>query len=436
MFAGTLARGATASEVSGAAWLAAMLDAEAGLAAAHAALGLVPADAAAAIAAACRPERFDAHALGERAGLSGNPVVPLVKALRELVPAEHRGHVHLGATSQDILDTAAMLVAGRALVPLAADLDAAADACAALAVRHRDTVLPGRTLLQQAVPTTFGLKAAGWLTALTAARDRLRALRRPVQYGGAAGTLSALGDRGHEVVAAFASELGLDEPLIPWHTDRTPVAGLACALGIAAGVLAKIATDVKLLAQTEVGEAAEPSAPGRGGSSAMPHKRNPVGAISVLACAQRVPGLVGAVLAGMAQEHERAAGAWQAEQETLSDLLRLTGSAASWAREILEGLSVDEARMRANLAATGGLPMAESVVARLGGGPRARALVDAACARAVAEGRPLGEVLAADEDVRLTPAEIDAALDPAGYLGSAGAFVDRALARRNTREDR
>ncbi|MDF5753279.1 3-carboxy-cis,cis-muconate cycloisomerase [Spongiactinospora sp. TRM90649] len=435
VFAGTFARGGVPGEVSGAAWLAAMLDAEAGLAAAQARIGLLSDEAADAVAGACRPERFDLHALAEAEGPAGNPVIPLVAALRGLLPAEHRGAAHLGATSQDILDTAAMLVAKGALLPLRADLDAAADACAVLAARHRDTVMPGRTLLQQAVPTTFGLKAAGWLTALDAARARLTTPRLPVQYGGAAGTLSALPVPGPEVIAAFAAELDLDEPVVPWHTDRTPVAELAGALGTVAGVLAKIATDVTLLAQTEVAEVAEPTAPGRGRSSAMPHKRNPVGAVSVLANSHRVPGLVATLLAGMAHEHERAAGTWQAEQETLSDLLRLTGSAASWAREILEGLHVDTERMRANLTATGGLALAESVVARLGGGSDARAAVDAACARALAEGTPLREVLIADDAVPLTPGEIDAALDPAGYLGSAGVFVDRALAAHGEKEN-
>ncbi|WP_185049734.1 3-carboxy-cis,cis-muconate cycloisomerase [Thermocatellispora tengchongensis] len=427
LFSGTFARGSTAPEVSAAGWLAAMLDVEAALAVAQAGLGLMPPEAAAAIEDACAPERYDVGKLAELAGPAGNPVIPLVAALREQVPPEHRKHVHRGATSQDVNDTAAMLVARRALAPLIADLDAIRDACAALADAHRRTVMAGRTVGQQAVPVTFGLKAAGWLTALGRDRAALVGLRLPVQYGGAAGTLSALGGRGHEVIPRLAAELDLEEPVLPWHTDRTPVAELACALGMTCGTLAKIATDVKLLAQTEVAEAAEPAAPGRGASSAMPHKRNPVGAMSALACAQRVPGLVASVLDGMAQEHERAAGPWQAEWETLGDLLRLTGSAASWMREVLEGLRVDPERMRANLELTGGLPMAEHVVAALGGGPDARRTVDAACAAAVERGVPLREALI-EENVALTPEEIDAALDPAGYLGSAEVFIDRALA--------
>ncbi|MCG5214549.1 3-carboxy-cis,cis-muconate cycloisomerase [Streptosporangium sp. KLBMP 9127] len=433
IFAGTFGRGGVAAEVSGAGWVAAMLDVEAGLAAAQAAAGLMPGDVAEVIASVCLPERYDLDALAERAGPAGNPVIPLVAALRELLPPPMRKYAHLGATSQDINDTATMLIAKRALLPLRADLDNAANACAELATRHAATVMAGRTVLQHAVPITFGLKAAGWLTALDHGRARLAGLRLPVQYGGAAGTVSVLGGRGHEVIPLFAAELDLAEPIMPWHSDRTPVAELACALGLVSGTLAKIATDVKLLAQTEVAEVAEPSAPGRGGSSAMPHKRNPVGAMSTLACTQRVPGLVASVLTGMAHEHERAAGPWQAEWETVGDLLRLTGSAASWMYEVLDGLSVNAGRMRENLSATGGLLMAEHVVAMLGGGPENRRIVDEACARALDEGRPLRETLASSP---LTAQQIEDALDPAGYLGSAGTFVERAVAAHRRRPDR
>lgn len=427
LFSGMFARGGAAPEVSDAAWLAAMLDVETALAVAQAAVGLIPGEAVEALEEACLPELFDIEELGGRAAQAGNPVIPLVAALREQVKPELRRFVHYGATSQDINDTASMLIADRALVPILADLSACADACARLAGEYRDTVMAGRTVLQHAVPVTFGLKAAGWLSALDHSRTSLAGLRLPVQYGGAAGTLSVLGDRGHEVPPRLAAELGLAEPVIPWHTDRTPIAQLACALGTASGMLGKIATDVKLLAQTEVGEVAEPTAPDRGKSSAMPHKRNPVGAMSVLACVQRVPGLVASVLGGMIQEHERATGPWQAEWETLGELLRLTGSAASWLREVLEGLTVDTARMRANLDMTRGLMMAEHVVTRLGGTPQARSLVDAASSHATDWGLPLRETLLTDPGVDLTPEEIDAALDPAGCLGSASAFVDQAL---------
>ncbi|MBG0832384.1 3-carboxy-cis,cis-muconate cycloisomerase [Planomonospora sp. ID67723] len=429
LFSGTFSRGGAAAEVSDAGWLAAMLDAEAGLAAAQAELGLIPAAAAEAIAKACDPGLYDVAELGHRAGPAGNPVIPLVAALRERVEPGLRRFVHSGATSQDINDTAAMLVACRALVPVLADLAACAEACARLAAEHRDAPMAGRTVLQHAVPITFGLKAAGWLSALDRARRRLAGLDLPVQYGGAAGTLSVLDGRGHEVLPRLAADLELAEPVLPWHTDRTPVAELACALGVVSGTLGKIATDVKLLAQTEVAEVAEPQAPGRGGSSAMPHKRNPVGAMSVLACVQRVPGLVASVLAGMVQEHERSAGPWQAEWETLGELLRLTGSAVSWLREVLEGLTVDTDRMRSNLGLTRGLLMAERAVAALGGSPAAREAVDAACARAVSDGTSLREALLTAPGVDLEPAELDAALDPAAHLGSAGVFVDRILGR-------
>ncbi|HEU4425033.1 MAG TPA: lyase family protein, partial [Pilimelia sp.] len=302
-----------------------------------------------------------------------------------------------------------------------------------LAETHRHTVMAGRTLTQQALPITFGLKCAGWLVAVHEATDRLAELRRTrlaVQFGGAAGTLAALGDAGTGIAGRLAEELDLAEPALPWHTNRTRVAELAGALGTTAGVLGKLALDVLLLAQTEVAEVAEATG---GGSSAMPHKQNPVRAVLVTAATRRVPGLVATLLAGMAQEHERAAGAWHAEWPTLTDLLHLVGGAAAHGRDLLAGLRVDAARMRHNLDATAGLPLAEHVAARLApalGRTAAQDLVARACRDAVAAGRPLRDALLADPVVRdqLGPADIDAALDPAGYLGSAQAFVDRALA--------
>ncbi|HEY7484725.1 MAG TPA: 3-carboxy-cis,cis-muconate cycloisomerase [Streptosporangiaceae bacterium] len=432
LFGGLFARGDAAAEVSDRAWLRALLDAEAALARAQARAGLIAPAAADAIAKACVPEAYDIEALGRAGGESANPVVPLVQALRDRLTGDAAGAVHRGATSQDILDTAAMLVAGRALGPVLADLSGIAGACARLARKHRDTLMAGRTLMQQAVPTTFGLTAAGWLTALNAAAARLTEVRDgglAVQLGGAAGTLAALGEDGVTVLGLFAEETGLAEPVLPWHTDRTRIAALAGALGGAAGELGKIATDLILLAQTEVGEVMETGE--RGGSSAMPHKRNPVAAISAAACARRTPGLVATLLAAMPQEHERAAGGWQAEWEPLSELLRLTGSAAAWIRDAVEGLQVDAARMRANLDLTGGLPLAERVVGALGGDPAARTAVTAACARAAAEGRPLRDVLIGDRAVPLTAEQLDEALDPAGYLGAAHALIDRALAAHN-----
>jgi len=387
------------------AWLQAMLDAEAALARAAA-----PREAAEAIARCCAAERFDAGALGEAARAAGNPVVPLVRALREAVGGEAARHVHRGATSQDILDTAAMLVARRALELVLGDLDGAAAACARLAGEHRATLMAGRTLLQQALPTTFGLKAAGWLVALVEARERLAGARSRLagQLGGAAGTLAAFGDDGLGVLRRFAAELELAEPALPWHTDRVRTAELGAALAIAAGAVEKIALDVVLLAQTEVGEVAEAAGGGRGGSSTLPHKRNPIGAVVARACAQRARAAAGVLLGAMAHEHERAAGAWHAEWEALRDALALTGGAAAAAREALDGLQVNAARMRANLDATGDLLLAERA-ALAGHGE--------AVERALASGRPLRE--------SGVPAEL---LDQAGYLGSADALVYRALA--------
>jgi 3-carboxy-cis,cis-muconate cycloisomerase len=327
--------------VSDEAWLRAMVDVEGALARAEASAGVISGEAAEAISRAAP----DLDGLGVAARDAGNPVVELVRRLREAAGDE----VHFGATSQDVLDSAAMLVAKRALAPVLAELDAVVEACAALAREHRETVMAGRTLMQQAQPVTFGLKAAGWLAGVAGARARLRELRLPAQLGGAAGTLSKLGDRGPAVHAAFARELGLDEPVLPWHGDRRPVAELGVALAIAAGAVEKVALDIVLLAQTEVGEVAEESGGGRGGSSAMAHKQNPVGAIRARAAARSVRGAAGVLLEAMAGEHERAAGAWHSEWQALSAALAGTGGAAWSLHEALAGLTVDPEQMRANL---------------------------------------------------------------------------------------
>jgi 3-carboxy-cis,cis-muconate cycloisomerase len=342
-----------------------------------------------------------------------------VRALRAQVGGDAAGDVHRGATSQDIVDSAAMLVARRALEPVLDDLGGAADAAARLAADHRATVMPGRTLMQQAVPVTFGLKAAGWLVALDEGAERLRTVRDTrlaAQLGGAAGTLAALGDKALEVLAAFARELGLAEPTVPWHTNRTRIAELAAALGEGCGAMAKVAGDVVLLSQTEVGEVREGG--GRGGSSTMPHKRNPVAAISALAGARQAPGLVATLLAAMEHEHERAAGAWHAEWAPLRALLIATGSAAAWLRDCLSNLEVDAERMRANLDDS---LLAERVAAAIGR-PQGDDIVRAA----LAEGRPLA--LAARE--HLDSEDVDRLLDPATYLGATDALIDRALQRR------
>jgi 3-carboxy-cis,cis-muconate cycloisomerase len=407
--------------VSGAAWVRAMLDVEAALARAEAAEGVIPDGAAAAIAAATP----DVSGLAVAARGAGNPVVPLVKALRAAVPDDAARWVHFGATSQDVLDSAAMLVSRRALDPVLEELDAVVDDCARLAREHRGTLMVGRTLLQQALPVTFGLKAAGWLAGVAGARERLRELRSslPAQLGGASGTLASLGERGAAVLERFAGRLELMSPRVPWHGDRRRVAELGTALAIAAGAVEKVALDVVLLAQTEVGEVAEASGDGRGSSSTLPHKRNPVGAIRARAAARSVRAAAGVLLEAMAGEHERAAGAWHSEWIALSDALAGTGGAAWALHEGLAGLTVDAERMRANLEATGGALLAEHV-ALLAGDKDA---VQAAVERAAAERRPLADVLRGDSAISLTDAEIARALDPAHYLGAADTFIDRAL---------
>jgi 3-carboxy-cis,cis-muconate cycloisomerase len=497
LFGGVFARGGV--EAGDTAWLQAMLDAEAGLARALERAGLTPAGSGEAVTAAARAENFDPNELGGLAALTGNPVPGLARALARQVPQTAVSAVHRGATSQDILDTAAMLLAKRALGVIEADLTRAAGVSAGLAEAHRASIMIGRTLLQQAVPVTFGLVAAGWLTSLDEARAGLAAVgsqRLAVQFGGAAGTLASLGDAGQRVALLFAEEVGLALPVLPWHADRLRVIDLGAALARAAAALGKIARDVTLLAQSEVGEVSEgpgpeqrgpeqrgpeqrgpeqrgpeqrgpdqrgqdqrgpeqrgqdqrgpdqrgPEQPGaaasprRGGSSAMPHKRNPVAAVAILGCTKQVPGLLATLTAASEQELQRAAGAWHAEWEPLTALLRLTGSASSWAAELLAGLVVDTSRMAANLAATKGLPLAEHVASLLAGvlgGAQAHDLVAEAGARAVGAGLPLSDVLLAVPKLEerltaagITPEQIDSALEPSGYLGSADAFITAAL---------
>ncbi len=426
-----------AEAVSDESWLRAMLDVEAAIAAAEAAAGVIPAGAAAAIRAACARARIDLTRLGEEAAAAATPVVPLVQALTAAVPGEAGGFVHWGATSQDVIDTAMMLVSRRALDVLLVELDGLASGCAVLARRHRATVMPGRTLLQQALPITFGLKAAGWLMAVLEARDqagRVRETRLAAQLGGATGTLASLGDRGLDVLAGLARELGLAEPVLPWHASRGRVVELALALAAAGGAASKIAVDVALLMQTEVAEAAEGTP---GGSSAMPHKRNPVGAVEVDACFRGLQAQVAVLVASQRVEHERAAGAWQAEWPALSEAFRLAGGACGRARIVVEQLRVDEGRMRANLDVGGGLMLAEHVAMLLAakvGRTAAQRLVRAAAARAAAGGSFREELLDDPEiAAHLRPAEVDAALDPRGYLGSSAALIDRALAAYHAR---
>jgi 3-carboxy-cis,cis-muconate cycloisomerase len=444
LFGPLFGHGGAADAVADAAWVRAMLDAEVALARASADAGRLDRAHAERIAAAADGLRPDPDELGRAAAAgAGNPVPALVRALTAAVDdgtAEGRaaaGAVHRGATSQDVLDTAAMLVTRRALDATLADVAGAADAAAGLARAHRDTPIVGRTLLQHAVPTTFGLKAAGWLVGLDEAAAELRRAREDAvaaQLGGAAGTLSALGADGIAVHAAYARELGLPEPTLPWHGVRVRPARIAGAVGVLGSVVAKVAGDVVLLAQTDVGEVRETDPAGaRGGSSTMPHKHNPVAAITARACAIRVPGLVATLLAAGAHEHERAAGPWQAEWETLAELLRVAGAAAAWLRDALVGLRVDPERMRENLARTGGLLLTEAVTGALAdaglGRLQAHDLVTAAVGRAVEGGVDLRDALLADEAIAgaLGAAGIDRALDPAGHVGAAGELVDRAL---------
>jgi len=430
------------------AWLQAMLDAEAGLARALERAGLAPAGAGAAVtrsAVAADLSAGEVADVARSAELTGNPVPGLARVLARRVPGFAAPAVHRGATSQDIMDTAAMLLARRAAEVIRPDLMTAARAAARLAQAHRGTLMIGRTLLQQAVPVTFGLVAAGWLAGLDSAiagLDATRETRLAIQFGGAAGTLASLGADGPMVVALLADELGLAAPPLPWHTERLRVIDVAVAMARVTATLGKIARDVTLLAQTEVGEVAEGAAgagsapadgPRRGGSSAMPNKRNPVASVAILGCSRQVPGLLATLVASAEQEHQRAAGAWHAEWQPVSDILRLAGSAAAWGADLLGGLAPDTERMAANLAATGGLPLAERVTGLLAdalGGPAAHDLVADAAARATSAGVPLRDVLLAIPEMEragVTARQVDAALDPAGYLGAAGDFVDAAV---------
>jgi 3-carboxy-cis,cis-muconate cycloisomerase len=444
LLSGLFSHGPVAAQTSDVALLQAMLDVEVALLHALAKAGLAPAQAASEVAQAADASSFDVAAIGRGTADTGTPVPAMLSALRSRLSDEAAAHLHQGATSQDVVDTGLMLVAQRALAPLLDDLGAAADACAELAERHRSTLAPGRTLLQQALPLTFGIKAATWLSGLDGSYAELAEVREhvlAVQLFGAVGTLAALGDRGLEVMSAVAEELGLAEPAVGWHTIRLRPARCSAALGSALGVMGKVARDVVLLAQTEVAEAAEGAGEGRGGSSTMPHKRNPVGAVAVIACAQRAPGLVATILGAMGQEHERAAGAWQAEWEPFLELLRLAGSAATTLRELLEGLDVDADRMRADLDATGELVMSESVAAALSesiGRPAAQELVAGAAAVSARSGRAFREVLADTPEVSevLGADGLDAALDPRRYLGVTDQLIGRALAEHGTLRER
>jgi 3-carboxy-cis,cis-muconate cycloisomerase len=427
-----------AAATSDRAWLQALLDFEAGLALAEAEAGLIPAPAAVAIAERCQAANFDLEGLGRAAPAGGSPVLPLIRALMDQLPAEAADWVHWGATSQDALDTAMMLVARRSCRLILAELDGAIQAGAQLADRHRSTLQVGRTLLQHAVPTTFGLKTAEWLSALVEVRTILTdvdAHRLAVQLGGAAGTLASLEGSGPQVVGLLAERLQLAEPLLPWHTNRVRPAQLAAALALVAGVSAKVAQDVLLLSQREVGEVSEAVTEGRGGSSTMPQKRNATGSVAIIAGYRRAVGLVGVIQGGMAQELERSVGDWQAEWTTMTELLRLTGGVSHQLHQLLDGLQVDETRMTENLALSRGGVMAERVALRLTGSlgrAPARQAVEEALRRSGSQGTSLREELAEDPEVsrELSPAGLDELCDPQAYLGANEVFIDRALAQR------
>jgi len=429
---------------SDAARLQGMLDFEVALARAEARCGLMPVASAEAIAAQCKTELLDFCALSSAAALSLNPAVPLVKQLTALVTKNDKDaarFVHWGATSQDANDTGLVLQMRRAFEVIEKDLELLAASLADMAQKYRSTPITGRTLMQHAMPTTFGAKVASLLDAITRHRERLAETRKRAlvaQFGGAVGTLSALGDKGLAVAAALADELKLAEPAAPWHTQRDRVAEVACTLGLLAGTLGKIARDLSLRAQTEIGEIFEPAGEGRGGSSTMPHKRNPVTCGVVLAAAVRVPGLVSTMLSAMVQEDERGLGNWHAEWETLPEIFRVTGGALHQMAWIMPRLEVDAARMRANLEATRGLIYAEGVtmaLARHMGKSEAHSLVEGASRRARESGKHLRDVLHGEPEATklVSTAELDSLFAPENYLRAAEEFVDRVIgaARRN-----
>lgn len=417
----------------------AMLDFEAALARAEARIGLIPQRAVAPIEAACQAQFYDFQALGEAIATAGNSAIPLVKALGKQIAqgdAEAERYVHLGATSQDVMDSGLVLQLRRAMQLLEQDLHRLGDLMAAQAQRYADTPLAGRTWLQHATPVTLGMKIAGWLGAVTRSRERLQQLKPRLlvlQFGGASGTLAALGEQALPIARALAEELQLRLPEQPWHTQRDRLVEFASVLGLLAGSLGKLGRDISLLMQTEAAEVFEPSAPGKGGSSTMPHKRNPVGAAVLISAATRVPGLLATMFAAMPQEHERSLGLWHAEWETLPEICCLVSGALQQALLVAEGLQVDSARMARNLDLTQGLVLAEAVSIELAqrlGRETAHHLLEQCCKRAVAEQRHLREVLADDARVsaELSAPELDRLMDPAHYLGQAQAWVERAVA--------
>ncbi len=423
---------------SDAARLQHMLDFEAALARAAARCGVIPAAAAAAISSKCKANLIDVGTLAAATAGSLNPAIPLVKQLIALVAKddpEAAQFVHWGATSQDVNDTGLVLQIREALDILDADLVTLCAGLSELAKRHRSTPITGRTLMQHASPTTFGVKVAGWLDGMNRHRERFAQTRRRVlvlQFGGAVGTLAALGEKALQVAEALAAELQLELPPMPWHTQRDRVAEVATTLGLCTGSLGKMARDISLHMQTEIAEVFEPAGEDRGGSSTMPHKRNPVSAAVVLSAATRVPGLVSTMLSAMVQEDERGLGNWQAEWETLPEIFCLTGGALHQMATIVPHLEIDTARMKRNLEATQGLIFSEGVAVALAariGKSSAHKLVEAASLEARKSGRHLREVLAQDRTLseNLSAAELDRLFEPENYLVVAEELVDRVI---------
>jgi 3-carboxy-cis,cis-muconate cycloisomerase len=417
----------------------AMLDFEAALARAEARVGLIPQTAVASIEAACRAEHYDFATLGEAIATAGNSAIPLIKALGKQIAknnAEAERYVHLGATSQDVMDTGLVLQLRRALELIEADLAQLGETLATQARRYVATPMAGRTWLQHATPVTLGMKIAGWLGAVTRSRQRLLELKPRLlvlQFGGASGTLAALGEQAMPIAEALAADLQLTLPEQPWHTQRDRLVEFGAVLGLIAGSLGKLGRDISLMMQTEAGEVFEPSAPGKGGSSTMPHKRNPVGAAVLIGAATRVPGLLSTLFSAMPQEHERSLGLWHAEWETLPEICCLVSGSLQQALLVADGLEVDADRMTRNLDLTQGLVLAEAVsivLAQRVGRDTAHHLLEQCCKRAVAEQRHLRAVLGDEPQVtaELSDAELDRLLDPAHYLGQAHTWVERAVA--------
>ena len=419
----------------------AMLDFESALGRALARTGLAPQAVAARIQSKCDAKLFSMETIAQEAALSGNLAIPLVKQLTSLVTkADEKagGFVHWGATSQDAIDTGTVLQLREALDLTDHALAKLCDVLARICETHKSTLVAGRTWLQQGPPVTLGLKACGWLAAIERHRERLREIQKRVlvlQFGGAVGTLAALGDKGPAVAAALADELKLALPNLPWHTHRDRFAEVATTMGLLVGSLGKIARDLSLMGQTEVGEVAEPPGAGRGGSSTMPHKRNPVGSAVVLAASIRVPALVSVMLTSMVQEHERGLGGWHAEWETLPEICTLTAGALAHLTTVLNGLEIDSAKMNANLEITHGLIMAEAVAVALAekiGRMPAHKILEKASKRSAENSQPLQSVLMEDAEVRqhLSAEDIKCLLEPKNYMGSAEIMVDKVLAAR------